>query len=78
MKQWTFTLDGYQGLAERYGSKPLEVYILWRGVGCHLSGLIPSAQTVVWSAEAAHDNSQIPQTVGNGGTSPLNENGWTH
>ena len=28
MKQWTFQLDGYQGLAERYGSKPLAVYII--------------------------------------------------
>lgn len=51
MKQWTFTLDDYQGLAERYGSKPLEVYIIWRGVGCHLSGLVPDAQEIVLLSE---------------------------
>lgn len=51
MKQWTFTLDGHQGRAERYGSKPLEVFIFWRSVGCYLSGLILSAQEIVLLSE---------------------------
>ena len=77
MKTWTFILDGEQGRAERYGPKQADIYIFWKSVGCHITGLLPSAQTVIWNAEAVYDDNKIPQLVGSGGINPLNENGWT-
>jgi hypothetical protein len=51
MKNWTFELDGHQGRAERYGSDLLEVFVFWRGIGCHLSGLVEHAQQIVLRSE---------------------------
>jgi len=48
---WKFIVDGCEGHAERYGSKPLDVFIFWHNLGCHLSGTIPKFRQAVLDAE---------------------------
>ena len=50
-KSWTFTADGKQGHAERYGLGKLQVFIVWAGIGCHLDGVIESVRDAVLKAE---------------------------
>lgn len=51
MTTWTFELDGHKGRAERYGAKPLEVFIFWHTLSCLLSGTVEAFQQAVLIAE---------------------------
>ena len=51
MRTWTFELNGHKGRAERYGSGTLEIFIFWRGIGCHLSGMAEHAQEIILRSE---------------------------
>ena len=58
MTTWTFYVDGYKGRAERYGSDPLQVFIFWRSLGCHLSGTVEAFRNAVLIAEPKQEAHQ--------------------